>query len=168
MMDRIEDETVRYLFFLQVDTGRAARAAVSPKRKRRREQEEPQPDRYRTAAAGREVHHGGLHAQYPAQEGKGAGAAALRRRRQRRPAAGRSAARKSAATIPAPAAAARNTRSATARKSLPKKPRGIALRSTKTVDDRKASPLPVWRQPAGLGKASGKEAGRRAARSTSS
>ena len=125
MMDRIEDETIRYLFFLQVtigdgraeirrgSPGAAVRSGAEDVDEEEEEEEaKPQPvavsaEQQRAVAR--------LHPEHPAQEGKGNGGAAVRRRRRdhretsrlyRRP--------RSAATIPAPAEAERSTRNAMA------------------------------------------------------
>ena len=122
MMDRIEDESVRYLYFLQVHQRHRPDSAIprmkSRKQNRLRQRPMRQPRRHARAdeeqKRAAKTHNGRLHAQYPAQEGQGTGGPAIRRRRFRRPETGRRRARRSAATTPAPAAAARNTRSATA------------------------------------------------------
>ena len=118
MMDRIEDETIRYLFFLQVQHERAPACCRSRTKTRKRTTRRSRSGRARRRASSsgrpRKTHDEGLHAQHPAQERKGTGGPAVRRRRRlARHAAGGQRRRRSAATIPAPAAAARNTRSAT-------------------------------------------------------
>ena len=62
------------------------RCCRSPtKTKREDEEERREPRSRRSSRSGRgAVHHPGLHAQYPAQEGKGDGRAAIRRRRRQR------------------------------------------------------------------------------------
>ena len=87
MMDRIEDETVRYLFFLQVAAEAGGRPVLPfpPTRTKRRTKTSDgmQPSSRAAAAAGRGADlHAGLHPQYPAQEGEGAGGTAVRRRRR--------------------------------------------------------------------------------------
>ena len=79
MMDRIEDESVRYLYFLQVSTG-SGPVLPFPTRRRGRGGRGAAPGPQRTATPGRQELHGGLHAQHPAQEGKGAGGIAVRGR----------------------------------------------------------------------------------------
>ena len=79
MMDRIEDETVRYLYFLQVNTGSGPVLPFPDEDGDEEEgEEEAPPSRAQRAAASRgEDHHGGLHAQHPAQEGAGDGGLAV-------------------------------------------------------------------------------------------
>ena len=99
MMDRIEDETIRWLFFMQ----RSETAAAGPDvphpecgttsrrrgRRRRRAGAVAVAARPQRAAAGRAELGAGPDAQHPAQEGKGAGRAAIRRRRDDRRASSR-------------------------------------------------------------------------------
>ena len=94
MMDRIEDETIRYLFFLQVHRRRArrqwtrARSPVLPSRpmgRRARKRKKTKRHRSRAssrAAPRRAIRRPGLDAEYPAQEGKGTGRTAIRGRRR--------------------------------------------------------------------------------------
>ena len=86
LMDRIEDETVRFLFFLQVQEGERPRCPSETRRgirrgaARRRRRSRCWPAA--PAAAARRPEHGrGLHAQYTAQEGQGNGGPAVRRGR---------------------------------------------------------------------------------------
>ena len=126
MMDRIEDETVRYLYFLQVTHERRPvlpfpderRGGRRRKNGRSRRSGASAPTPRRAAAPGRQEHHGGLHAQYPAQEGKGTGRTcnSWAATASSAPKTGEWRARRWAATIHAPAAAARSTRSATGRR----------------------------------------------------
>ena len=125
MMDRIEDETIRYLFFLQRarrSGGSAQRSASGIVERGRRRGRESEPEAVGVAAgqraapariAGRAEFGDGPDAQDPAQEGKGTGRAAIRGRRKLDQANSRCwRRRRSAATILARAAAERSTRNA--------------------------------------------------------
>ena len=86
MMDRIEDETVRYLFFLQVTPGPSTPRRCCRSRPTKTKRRKTAKSRSRDAVASSrkqaaQGQHPGFHAQYPAQEGKGTGRAAVRRRR---------------------------------------------------------------------------------------
>ena len=83
MMDRIEDETVRYLFFLQVPANPAQGGRpqlpfdVDEDGYEGEENRKPDAAAARAAARHRPNLHPGLHPQHPAQEGKGTGRAAI-------------------------------------------------------------------------------------------
>ena len=115
MMDRIEDETVRYLFFLQVSTGAGPVLPFPDEDEDEEEEEERARARCRasSSAGGQDHAWRTSRATSSARRTGNGGAAVRRRRRQRRGRSRWSRAARSAATIPAPAAAARNTRSAT-------------------------------------------------------
>ncbi len=117
MMDRIEDETVRYLFFLQVNTGSGPVLPFPEEDEEEADEEEaPRPDPTEQQRLAAKSTMEDFTRNIQRKKEREMEALAVRRRRQlvhpQRPS---SPARRSGATTPVPAAAARNTRSATAR-----------------------------------------------------
>ena len=119
MMDRIEDETIRFLFFLQAVRGEQPQVPLGDEP----ELNEPEPCRGGRSGGGRPPgpgQPGGPDAEHPSQEGPRDGDAAVHRRRGRPgPGPGDQGRQSRTQPIPAPAAAARNTRNATEPSPLP-------------------------------------------------
>ncbi len=121
MMDRIEDETVRYLYFLQVNVERGSGADRSPKTKTRKKTTNAKKRRSPTPSEqqrlGGESHDGGFHAGTSSarrrSEMEASTVRGRRRARRRRP---WTAAQRRGATIRVHAAAGRSIRSVTGRR----------------------------------------------------
>ena len=81
LQQRIDEESLRYLFFLQAVQGERPPLPFPEEEEDEEEEENNEPTELERQAAS-SVLHPGFHAQYPAQEGSRAGRAAVRRRRR--------------------------------------------------------------------------------------